>query len=264
MSDGEDSFLVSFNGAAATLWLNRPEKQNAMTFEMWQQLPAVLDKILESEPKVLFVRGTGAHFCAGADIATIGKGLGDAGVPHGYRATNEQAEEALAAYPRPTVAVIEGNCIGGGCQIAIACDLRLATPSARFGITPAKLGITYPANSILRTVALLGPSATKRLLFSAEFVEADEAFRLGLSDYLVEPDELENTLEQLAETIGSRSLLSQLGAKAIINASSHGEQALRDVIDYWEHAARSSSDLSEGLAAFSERRQPTFEWKPEN
>jgi enoyl-CoA hydratase/carnithine racemase len=253
---------LTFDGLSATLWLNRPEKQNAMTYEMWAVLPEFLARVEQSDARVLVIRGSGEHFCAGADIASLGVSLADAGTPHGYRAVNSAAEEALAAFQRPTVAVIDGNCIGGGCQIAVACDMRIASTRSRFGITPAKLGITYPTNSILRTADLLGTGATKRLLFTADIVDAHEAFRIGLVDVLVDDSDLESQAANIVTTLAERSLVTQLSTKALLRARITHSQEMNAVVGAWEATARESEDLTEGIAAFSERRKPDFQWLP--
>ena len=258
----EQPFEVSREGDVVTLWLNRPAKRNAVTFAMWERLPSVLEEIASSDARVLLVRGRGGHFCAGADITGLGRALADAGTPGGYRAVNALAEEALVSFPAPTVAVIEGNCIGGGWQIASACDLRLAGEDLLLGITPSRLGITYPLGGVERTVALVGPSATKRLLFTAELVKAEEAKALGFIDYLVTNDELESTALALAADLSARSLLTQLATKASVNAITEGDLRVREIMAAYEEIARDSEDLDEGLAAFEARRDASFTWRP--
>jgi enoyl-CoA hydratase/carnithine racemase len=246
----------------ATLWLDRPEKQNAMSFSMWAELPAVLARAASSSARVLELRGVGEHFCSGADISSIGAGLAESGSADSYRAINEAADEALATLPLPSLAVIQGNCVGGGCQLAAACDLRIASRSARFGVTPAKLGITYPASALLRLADLIGVGATKRLLFTAELIDAPEALRLGLIDLLVDDDQLEQAASSLSATLASRSLVTQLATKRLLG-SLLGPREEADVLTrYWEELARRSGDLSEGLAAFEGRRAPRFGWHP--
>ncbi len=260
--DNPRPFEIDVVGDVATLWLNRPAKRNAVTFEMWEQLPSVLDEILTHDVRVLIVRGRGGHFCAGADITGIGRNLGDAGVPGGYRDLNARAEQALADFPLPTIALIEGNCIGGGWQIASACDLRMAGRSVLFGITPAKLGISYPSGCVERTVALVGPSTTKRMLFTAELIDAEEAFRLGFFDYLIDDESLVERSDALCDELRSRSLLTQVATKANVNALVEGNPALDDIIARYEALAVDNEDLLEGLAAFGERRVATFTWRP--
>ena len=150
---------------------------------MWVGIAAHCERLATDDcVRLLVVRGVGDHFCAGADIAGMGAVSGGE-----YRRANEAADAALAAFPKPSVAVITGACVGGGTEIAVACDLRIADSTSRFGITPARLGIVYPASATARVVQLIGPSATKHLLFSAELIGVDRALRIGLVDEVHEP-----------------------------------------------------------------------------
>ena len=253
---------ITREGEVTTLWLNRPEKRNAVTYEMWRLLPDVLAEIEAASPRVLLVRGVGGHFCAGADITGLGTSLADAGVPGGYREVNARAEDALMAVALPVIAVIEGNCIGGGWQIASACDLRVAGTSTVLGITPARLGITYPPEAVRRTMALVGPAATKRLLYTGELIDATEALRLGFLDTVVDDADLDERVTELASTIAERSLLTQVATKMLVNAEMLGSDQLRRRHDALEGISRDSEDLVEGLAAFGEKRSPRFTWRP--
>ena len=260
-SQEEPPFEITRSDDVVTVWLNRPEKRNAVTFEMWEGLPRVLDEVADHGARVLVIRGRGGHFCAGADITGLGRRLADAGTPGGYREVNALAEEALVAFGAPTVAVLEGNCIGGGWQIASACDLRLATSDLLLGITPAKLGITYPLGAVARTVSLCGPSTTKRLLFTAELIKARESKELGLVDYVVDPSEIEGSLDALTTELAERSLLTQLATKATVNALAAERTSAAEALAAYEQIARDSVDLDEGLAAFDERRPARFRWR---
>ena len=253
---------VTHDGDVATLWLNRPAKRNAVTYEMWDLFPSVLEALAAEGPRVVLVRGAGGHFCAGADIIGLGPSLADAGVPGGYREVNARAEDALMAFALPVIAVVEGNCIGGGWQIASACDLRVAGSSTLLGITPARLGITYPPEAVRRTMALVGPSATKRLLFTGELIDATEAMRLGFLDIVVDDEDLDTTVAELASTLAERSALTQVATKMLVNSEILGSAYLRRRHDELETASRDSVDLAEGLAAFAEKRPATFTWRP--
>ena len=253
---------VTTDGDIATLWLNRPDKRNAVTYAMWDLLPGVLRDIETQGARVVLVRGAGGHFCAGADITGLGASLADAGVPGGYREVNARAEDALMALALPVIAVIEGNCIGGGWQIASACDLRIAGASTLLGITPSRLGITYPPEAVRRTMAIVGPSATKRLLFTGELIGAEEAHRLGFVDLLVDDADLDEHVAALTSAVAERSLLTQAATKMLVNAEILGSDHLRRRHDELEIASRDSADLAEGLHAFAEKRPPSFTWRP--
>ncbi|QXJ23243.1 enoyl-CoA hydratase/isomerase family protein [Actinomadura graeca] len=238
-----------------TITIDRPGKRNAMTAEMFGALPRLLDG-LAADPgvRVLVLTGADGDFCAGADISELGG--------HGWRegtGRSTAAEEALAAFPKPSLAAIEGFCVGGGCQLAVACDLRFAADGARFGITPAKLGIVYPAAATARLVRLVGPSAAKYLLYSADLVGAGHALRVGLLDEVVPPGDLAARVAAFAGTLASRSLLTQRATKDVVDALAAGEPHDAKV-GHWQDEAVRGPDADEGVAAFLERRAPGFTW----
>ncbi|WP_433239470.1 enoyl-CoA hydratase/isomerase family protein [Streptosporangium sp. CA-135522] len=247
-----DGFELSVDRHVATLRINRPGKRNAMSVAMWRALPGVLAP-LAGDPgvRVLVLTGAGGTFCSGADISEIA-GLSAAGDDTGLTVV---AERALAEFPKPVIAMIEGFCVGGGCQLALACDLRLAAEDARFGITPAKLGIVYPLSSTRRLVDLVGPSAAKLLLYSADLVDADRALRTGLVDEVLPATELSERVYGLARTMAGRSQLTLAATKEIVDGRA-GEERLRE----WQKESR--EEVAEGVAAFLERRPPRFTWSP--
>ncbi|MCK8678053.1 enoyl-CoA hydratase/isomerase family protein [Streptomyces lichenis] len=230
----------------ATVVISNPAKRNAMTAAMWRALPGLLAE-LAADPavRVLVLTGAGPTFCAGADISTL-REPGDE-----QQALAVRAEEALAAFPKPALAAVRGYCVGGGSQLAAACDLRFAEEGSLFGITPAKLGIVYPASSTRRLVALVGPSAAKFLLFSAELVDTGRALRWGLVDEVLPAGELDKRVAEFARVLASRSLLTQEAAKDFAAGRTDREA-------HWAEQARGSGDTAEGVAAFLERRAPRF------
>ncbi|WP_107645001.1 enoyl-CoA hydratase/isomerase family protein, partial [Streptomyces sp. Ru87] len=165
------------------------------------------------------------------------------------------AEEALAAFPKPTLAVIRGYCVGGGCQLAAACDLRFAAEGSSFGITPARLGIVYPQGSTRRLTSLVGPATAKYLLFSAELIGAERALRTGLIDELLPGGELDGRVAEFARVLASRSLLTQRAAKEFADGTAAPDRAA-----HWAEQARTGGDTAEGVTAFLERRAPRFTW----
>ncbi|GGU22674.1 enoyl-CoA hydratase/isomerase family protein [Streptomyces lavendofoliae] len=230
----------------ATVVISNPAKRNAMTAGMWRALPGLLDS-LAADPRVrvLVLTGAGTTFCAGADIASL-REPGDE-----QQSLAVRAEEALAAFPKPTLAAVRGYCVGGGSQLAAACDLRFAEEGALFGITPAKLGIVYPSSSTRRLVSLVGPSAAKYLLFSGELVDTARALRTGLVDEVLPAGGLGERVAEFTRVLVSRSLLTQAAAKEFAAGRTD-----RDA--YWAEQARGSGDTTEGVAAFLERRAPRF------
>lgn len=245
------------DAAVVTLWLDRPAARNAMTAAMWNALAERCSALAtDAELRMVVIRGTGRHFCAGADIAGL---AGDEWSD--YRRINEAAEEAVAALPMPTVAAIRGSCVGGGAQIALACDIRLAESTARFGVTPARLGLVYPATATARLVRTVGVSTAKRLLFTGELLDAAEALRVGLVDELHEGEALDQRLAGLGDAIGRSSMLTQRAAKEMVAAAADGVIPAA-LVDRWDREVAASPDRSEGIAAFGEKRPPTFTWRP--
>jgi enoyl-CoA hydratase/carnithine racemase len=241
----------------AVLTIDRPEKRNALTQAMWTALPELLRQ-LATEPglRVLLVTGAGGSFSAGADITELARIYADPESAGAFHAANVRAEEALAAFPHPTLAVLRGACVGGGCQLAVACDLRFASPDARLGITPAKLGIVYPAVPTVRLVRLLGPARAKYLLYSGELLSAATALDYGLVE--VVDEDVEERALAFARTLASRSGQTQGAVKAVVAAEVEGGDPQAAIAD-WERLSRAgSADVGEGLAAFVERRTPRF------
>ncbi|UXY23193.1 enoyl-CoA hydratase/isomerase family protein [Streptomyces cynarae] len=244
----EPQLLHRVADGVATVVIHHPAKRNAMTAAMWETLPPLLDA-LAADPtvRVLVLTGEGGTFCAGADISTLQDS------PEEAQRLAVLAEEALAAFPKPTLAAVRGHCVGGGAQLAAACDLRFAEEGALFGVTPAKLGIVYPASATRRLAALVGPANTKYLLFSGELIDAGRALRTGLVDELLPEGELDKRVTEFTSVLAARSQLTQAAAKEFANGRTHREA-------YWMEQARGSGDTAEGVAAFLERRAPRFTW----
>ncbi|MDT0398625.1 MULTISPECIES: enoyl-CoA hydratase/isomerase family protein [Streptomyces] len=235
-------------GQVATVVIRNPAKRNAMTAAMWGSLPPLLETLAaDPDVRVLVLTGEGGTFCAGADISAL------RGSPLEAQRLAVAAEEALAAFPKPVLAAVRGHCVGGGAQLAAACDLRFAEEGARFGVTPAKLGIVYPASATRRLVSLVGPATAKYLLFSGELIDAGRALRTGLVDEVLPEGELDGRVAEFARILASRSQLTQAAAKEFANGRTD-----RDA--YWGERASGSGDTAEGVAAFLERRPPRFTW----
>ncbi|TFV65308.1 UNVERIFIED_ORG: enoyl-CoA hydratase/isomerase family protein [Bacillus sp. AZ43] len=255
-----DHIAVARDGHVAVLTIDRPEKRNAMTAGMWAALPGVLAPLAaDPEVRALVVTGAGPSFCAGADISDLLGGPDPVDPMAGLRRDNLAAQAALREFPKPTVAMIRGHCIGGGVEIAASCDLRFADPTAVFGVTPAKVGIVYTPSSTKALLDLVGPSTTKYLLFSGELLDAATALRTGLVDRVVAADELEPEVRRFADVLASRSGLTQRSTKEVVadlTAGGDGEAAA----GRWYRETISAGELAEGVAAFAERRPPRFGW----
>jgi enoyl-CoA hydratase/carnithine racemase len=253
-----DELRLSVAGRIATLTIDRPARRNAMSYEMWSALPGLMAEVAAlAEVRVLVVRGT-EHFSAGADIsefATLRNGPDGASR---YSAAVHAGERAIATLPLPTIAAITGFCIGGGCEIALACDIRLAADDARFGITPAKLGIVYNFTSTRQLVAAVGPAWAKQILFSGDLIDAATALRIGLVNESHPVAALDQRVAELADHIASRARVSVHGAKQIINRITAGQTDEDDDVQMLYDNAVSSPDYAEGVAAFLAKRNPSF------
>jgi enoyl-CoA hydratase/carnithine racemase len=255
-----EPLVVTRDSAVAVLTIDRPEKRNAMTAGMWAALPGVLAPLAD-DPGVrsLVVTGTGPSFCAGADISDLLSGRDPDDPMAEVRRDNLAAQAALRDFPKPTVAMIRGHCIGGGVEIAACCDLRFADPTAVFGVTPAKVGIVYTPSSTKALIDLVGPSMTKYLLFSGELIDTPTALRAGLVDRVVDADELESEVHRFAGVLAGRSALSQRATKEVVadlTAGGDGE----GVVSRWYRETIATGELAEGVSAFAERRAPRFGW----
>ncbi|MFE7313277.1 enoyl-CoA hydratase/isomerase family protein [Streptomyces sp. NPDC057555] len=252
----EPGLRTHVGGGTATVTISNTGKRNAMTVRMWRELPPLLARLADDRAvRALVLTGDGGTFCAGADIASLRDASGDS------QGLAVAAEEALAAFPRPTLAAIRGYCVGGGAQLAAACDLRFAEEGALFGVTPAKLGVAYPASATRRLVRLVGPSAAKYLLFSGELVDCARALRTGLVDEVAAEGELDKRVAEFTAVLASRSLLTQTAAKELADGTwdvPPEEAEARGA--YWVAQARGCGELAEGAAAFLERRAPRFRW----
>ena len=241
-------------GGIARLLIDQPLKRNAMTTAMFESIPGL---IAEAEAKkhvraILLTSARAGMFCAGADIGELSA---NADSPD-WRAANQSAinaaQIAIARADRPTIAFVDGDCVGGGCGMALACDIRVATLKARFGITPAKLGLVYPLHDTKLLVDLVGPGQAKRILYTGDLLTAEEALRIGLVDLIADhPDEL-------LASITANSLHSQRQSKAIVRRILDGQAAddaetLAMFADAFE-----GRDFKEGVAAFLGKRKPDF------
>ena len=248
-------------GAVAWVTIDDPARRNAVTLDMWRAFGPLLAELEADEGvAVLVLRGAGEHFSAGANIAELPQIFddADAGVADGGWVT--AAEEAIARFSKPTIAAIDGHCVGGGWELAGACDIRIASDRAIFGITPARLGILYPFSGIRRLTEIAGPAVAKYLLLSGELVDAATALRLGLVLRTVPAETLWDVVTELAATVASRSQLTVRAMKELVDHAADGTDA-SDALTRW-HAELAASDESQtGIAAFLAKQPPQFGWR---
>ena len=249
-------------GAIAHLILDRPEKRNALNLEMWQAIPPLVAQA-EANPavKVIVVRGVDrTAFAAGADISQFHERFRNRETALTYMNAVNGAAGALADCLKPAVAMIHGDCVGGGVEIAIACDLRFCSSTSRFGITPARLGICYSMASTRRVSQALGPSKTKDLLFTGRLIDAETARDWGLADRVYAPDDLDRETAAFAGAVCRNSQYSVRYAKRALREIVSGTVQEPDLLRDLRLGAYEAGDLSEGIAAYLEKRKPAFEW----
>ena len=260
---------LNIDGGLARITLNNPSQRNAMTTAMWQQLAQTLD-VLEADSGVraVVVSGAGERaFCAGANIDELTAAMHDAEEMRRQNALIRTVQVKLQQLSRPTLAVIRGACYGGGCGLALACDIRLAEMGASFAITPAKLGILYSLVDTRRLVSAVGQANARELLLTGLPVTAERAQQIGLVQRLAETAQLVQVESEIATSLVENSQYSLRWTKATLEFLSHSEtdsreerDAERTLLESAFEDAFSGSDFREGGAAFLARRKARFRW----
>ncbi len=251
---------VTPRGRAAVLVLNRPDKKNALNLAMWDAIPALLKRALDMEGvRALIVAGAGRAFSAGADIAEFETTYATPEAAMANQTRMQAAMSALEDFPLPTIAMIDGVCIGGGCGLALCCDLRFAASHARFGITPAKLGLVYGIADTRRLVQAVGLSAAKDILFSGRLIASDEAKALRLVDRVVAEELLVDETSAYVDGLGAASSFSARATKQVLVRLRAGATMDDDDSRVLFASAFDGADFREGFSAFQAKRQPRFE-----
>ena len=251
-------FLRLEPGPVAHLLIDRAEKKNAISLAMWEGLPSLIaEAMADGTVRVLVVRSAlGGTFSAGADIDEMASNAPDTEWRRRNQEALRAAQVALAGAGKPTIALVEGDCIGAGCGIALACDIRVASPAARLGITPARLGLVYPLHDTRLLVDLVGPAQAKRILFTGSLLGTAEAHRIGLLDIVAE--DAAAAADDLAQTIADASPHSVAVAKLMVRRIVDGQLDDDEDTKRLLHAAFDGRDFAEGVAAFREKRKPRF------
>lgn len=247
------------SGVRVDLVLSQPERKNAMSRAMWEELAESLREIgKDASLRVVVVRGEGDAFCAGADISEFKENYASAKSAGAANAHIGRAIDAMERLPIPSIAAVRGVCMGGGCALALACDLAFADGSARFGINPTSLGISYSPRDCQRLVARLGFARAKAILIGARILDAETALDWGLVSKVVAAEDLAATVDSQAEDIAARSPQSLFVMKRIFlsldRAPIEDGEALQELFQACFH----SEDMREGSDAFLHKRKPAF------
>jgi enoyl-CoA hydratase len=253
--------LAEVRDGVGWITFNQPERRNAMSLDMWTGLGLAAESF-ERDPavRVVVMRGAGGQaFVSGADISEFEAHRADASQKKSYDDIAARGHAGLANLSKPLIAMIDGYCVGGGMAIALAADIRFATSGSRFAIPAARLGLGYDYRGLAALARLVGPSVAKDILFSARFIEADEALRLGLLNFVVDAAQLEAQVGAYAERIAANAPLTVHAAKAAVQLFERYADA-QDSAQVAALVARcfDSDDYKEGRRAFLEKRPPRF------
>ena len=257
-----DKIRAHIEGACGHIVFNNPERHNAVSLEMWDAVEVALAAFQDDDRvRVVILSGAGGKaFVSGADISKFEKERGSKDATEHYNARLKVVYDVIENYAKPTIAMIDGYCIGGGLNLAACADIRIASAKSRFAMPAAKLALGYPFDAIRRLVNAVGAAAAKQLMFSAKSIDADAALRLGLVQEVLAEDALQARVDELANTIAANAPLTVRAMKFIATQVMHPDPSARDLAkcDEMVAACFASEDYVEGRKAFMEKRKPDF------
>lgn len=257
-----DLLLVQTDGRVCTLVLNRPEKRNSLSPELLKLLTSTLEQLAKDDYiRTIVIRGSGDKaFCAGYDLNLLPTGSSDTDNGEGINPF-EEAMKAIVSFPYPVIAMLNGYAFGGGCDLAVSCDIRIGADDIRIGMVPAKLGVVYSASGLKRFIRAVGLSRTKELFFTGRHYQAPFLKEIGYLNYMIPRTELETFTSEMAREISENAPLSLKGTKRVLelisNATIMSQEALMEAEEIAVNSFL-SEDLKEGQAAFFEKRKPEF------
>lgn len=254
---------IEINGSIGWILFNSPDKLNSLNKNMWQQLPEKLNELeADDRVRVIVLRGAGEKaFSAGADISEFATMRQGDAAAH-YNKLNNEAFVALQNCSKPTIAMVQGFCLGGGFLLALSVDLRVASTSAQFSLPPAKLGLGFDVRWISPLLKLIPAHLAKEMLFTADRYDAEAGLRMGFLNEVVGADELYDHTVSLAEKIGGNAPMTILNVKRAIDELARNDHHVDfEKLDAMAAQCYSSEDYEEGRRAFAERRAPIFKGK---
>jgi len=256
-----EKMLSRIEEGVGYITFNNPDKHNAVSIEMWDALEKILDDFRNSNKiRVIVLNGAGGKsFVSGADISKFDKERSSKEAVLSYNKRTQKVYELLESFPKPTIAMIDGYCIGGGLNLAVCCDIRICSEKSKFAMPAAKLSLGYPFSSIKRLFDVMGPGMAKHFMFTAEKISATEALACGLVQKLISEDSIDSYVKDYALTISNNAPLTikamkQIGIEILKNPDE------RDLLlcEKLASACFDSEDYKEGRKAFMEKRKPNF------
>ena len=262
MSVSPSEKMIAYQeGPIGWIVFNQPERHNAVSLAMWEALEVIVDHYAQNpEVRVIVVRGAGDKaFVSGADISEFETQRAAPEAISHYNDTSLRALRRLREVNKPTLAMIQGYCVGGGVAVALSCDIRLANDASRYAVPAAKLGLGYEFEGVSKLVSLVGPSFAKEIFFTARLFSAQEAHHMGLINRLVPAADLPALVQEYANTIASNAPMTIASIKTIVgevlkDESKRDEAWCERTVDQ----CFNSEDYREGRTAFMEKRRPVF------
>jgi enoyl-CoA hydratase len=257
-----ERMIAEIDGPIGWLVFNNPARRNAVSLDMWQAIPEIIDAY-ERDPavRVIVLKGAGDKaFVSGADISEFEQNRASPEAVQRYDEIGNRAQLRLESASKPLIAMIHGFCMGGGVGVALQCDLRIASESARFGIPAARLGISYRLGGVKKLIDLVGPSFAKEIFFTARRFTAAEAHGMGLVNRVLPDAELEGFVRSYCAMIAENAPLSLAASKSMIAELTKPSREIdRAACEELVRRCFESEDYVEGRRAFMEKRKPVFQ-----
>ena len=256
-----DKMLARKEGGVGILTFNNPERHNAVSLEMWAATKRILDGFAaDDDIRVVVLTGAGGQaFVSGADISKFATERATLEASRAYNVKSDAAYTSVADFPKPTIAMIKGYCIGGGVGLAVCCDLRICSDNSRFAVPAAKLGLGYGYSGLKRLVDIVGASFAKEIFYTARQFDAQEAYAMGLVNRVVPAGELEAYVKSITDMISANAPLTIKAVKFTVceMLKDESKRNLARSVELVEQCF-ASRDYTEGRTAFMEKRKPVF------
>ena len=256
-----DKMLARKEGGVGILTFNNPERHNAVSLDMWEATKRMLDGFAaDDDIRVVVLTGAGGKaFVSGADISKFASERATLEASRAYNVKSDAAYASVADFPKPTIAMIRGYCIGGGVGLAVCCDLRICSDNSRFAVPAAKLGLGYGYSGLKRLVDIVGASFAKEIFYTARQFDAQEASAMGLVNRVVPAGELEAYVKSITDMISANAPLTIKAVKFTVGEmlKDESKRNLARSVELVEQCF-ASRDYTEGRTAFMEKRKPVF------